>query len=66
MALSFDIFKRYQMKIIVPSVVILIFCFSLYESYFSDEFGKEEWRSVSSYIQAEAKPEDLLLFVISS
>jgi mannosyltransferase len=62
LALGLDSIRRQRLKGVAVVGVALVFGFSLYNYYFSGKFGKEQWRSVASYVQAAAKPDDLLLF----
>jgi len=44
------------------ALVFAVFIVSLYNYFFSPRFGKEQWRYVASYVEAQAEAGDVILF----
>jgi mannosyltransferase len=42
--------------------ISIIFSYSLYNYYFSDSYGKEQWRESAKYIESNISQRDILLF----
>jgi uncharacterized membrane protein len=53
--------KKRVIKSIITGICCFVFCLSLWQYYFSPNFGKEQWRDVAGYISENAEENDTIL-----